>query len=545
MSDDDTENGSDDMPSEPEPAAPAGGSGDILEDMFDLTGNKTDMNTELMAGLTSFLATCYIIFVNPGILGEAFANYGIDNNNALVTATILVSAFSSIAMGVYAKNPIVLAPGMGLNAFFTYTVTAPWGMGIHPYVALGAVFWSGVIFILLSVFNIRTEIMRAIPVQLRYGVAVGIGLFLALLGFADHSNFIQHTPDVLGGVPIVVLGNMFPDDGTLLERILHVDHGMLVFVFGLLTTGALVARKQTGALVIGIFATTFFASLFGRFGIAGPVMVEMPTDIVAAPDFSLLAAIFMNQDYTWVPHCVGAAGADLAACEAAGGTWSEMLDFTDPTNPVGAGSVEMDVGMPLIESLKFAVLPAMFAFLFTDMFDSISTFVGVSEVGGLNDENGEPRNIKEALIVDGASTTISGLLGSSPGTSYIESAAGIEAGGRSGLTAAFAGLLFIPFLFLSPVIGMVPLAASAPILVLIGLFMCKPIAKIEWGNFENAFPAFMAMILVPLTFSITQGIIWGFLSWSAIKICVGKFDQITIPLWCINVFSLLALLYAD
>ena len=513
MSDDDTENSSDDMPSEPEPAPATGGGDDMLEDMFDLTGNKTNMNTELMAGLTSFLATCYIIFVNPGILGEAFANYGIENTNALVTATILVSAFSSIAMGIYAKNPIVLAPGMGLNAFFTYTVTAPWGMGIHPYVALGAVFWSGVIFVLLSVFEIRTEIMRAIPVQLRYGVAVGIGLFLALLGFADHSNFIQHTPDALGGVPIVVLGNMFPDDGTLLERILHVDHGMLVFVFGLLTTGALVARKQTGALVIGIFATTFFASLFGRFGIAGPVMVDMPNEIIASPDFSLLAAIFVNQDYSYV-------------------------------NADGV-NVSVTVGLPIVESLKFAVLPAMFAFLFTDMFDSISTFVGVSEVGGLNDENGEPRNIKEALIVDGASTTISGLFGTSPGTSYIESAAGIEAGGRSGLTAAFAGLLFIPFLFLSPVIGMVPLSASAPILVLIGLFMCKPIAKIEWGNFENAFPAFMAMILVPLTFSITQGIIWGFLSWSAIKICVGKFDQITIPLWCINVFSLLALLYAD
>jgi len=514
MSDDDTENNDSDTPTEEAPIASGGGGAeDMLEDMFDLTGNKTNMNTELMAGLTSFLATCYIIFVNPAILGEAFANYGIENINALVTATILVSAFSSIAMGIYAKNPIVLAPGMGLNAFFTYTVTAPWGMGIHPYVALGAVFWSGVIFVLLSVFEIRTEIMRAIPVQLRYGVAVGIGLFLALLGFADHSNFIQHTPDDVGGVPIVVLGNMFPDDGTIIERLLHVDHGMLVFVFGLMTTAALVARKQTGALVIGIFATTFFASLFGRFGFAGPVMVTMPNEIIAAPDFSLLAAIFVNQDYSYV----NADGIETS----------------------------VTVGLPIVESLKFAVLPAMFAFLFTDMFDSISTFVGVSEVGGLNDENGEPRNIKEALIVDGASTTISGLFGTSPGTSYIESAAGIEAGGRSGLTAAFAGLLFIPFLFLSPVIGMVPLAASAPILVLIGLFMCKPIAKIEWGNFENAFPAFMAMILVPLTFSITQGIIWGFLSWSAIKICVGKFDQITIPLWCINVFSLLALLYAD
>ena len=187
----------------------------------------------------------------------------------------------------------------------------------------------------------------------------------------------------------------------------------------------------------------------------------------------------------------------------------------------------------------------MFAFLFTDMFDSISTFVGVSEVGGLNDENGDPRNIKESLIVDGGATAVAGLFGSSSGTSYIESAAGIEAGGRSGLTAAFAGLLFIPFMFLSPVINMVPLAASAPILVMIGLFMCKPIAKIEWDNFENAFPAFMAMILTPLTFSITQGIIWGFLSWSAIKIFVCKVDQITIPLWCINVFSILALIFAD
>ncbi len=512
MSDDDTENGSDDITSEPEPAPSGGGPDDMLEDMFDLTGNKTDMNIELMAGLTTFLATAYIIFVNPQILGEAFANYGIENNNALVTATVLVSAFSSIAMGVYARNPIVLAPGMGLNAFFTYTVTAPWGMGIHPYIALGAVFWSGVIFILLSVFNIRTEIMRAIPVQLRYGVAVGIGLFLALLGFADHSNFIQHTPDVLGGVPIVVLGNMFPDDGTIVERLLGYNQPMIVFIVGLMFTGALVARKQAGALIIGIFATTAFAFMYGRV-LGGDIMVTVPDKIVAMPDFSLLAAIFMNQDYSYI---------DADGIE-----------------------ISVTVGLPIVESLKFAVLPAMFAFLFTDMFDSISTFVGVSEVGGLNDENGEPRNIKESLIVDGVSTTISGLLGSSPGTSYIESAAGIEAGGRSGLTAAFAGLLFIPFLFLAPAIGMVPLVASAPILVIIGLFMCKPIAKIDWGNFETAFPAFMAMILIPLTFSITQGIIWGFLTWTAVKIFVGKFDQISIPLWCISVFSILALLYAD
>ena len=533
MSDDDTENGSDDMPSEPDPAPAAGGGDDMLEDMFDLTGNKTDMNTELMAGLTSFLATAYIIFVNPAILGEGFAYHGItDAGNSLVTATVFVSAFSSIAMGVYAKNPIVLAPGMGLNAFFTYTVTAPWGMNVHPYIALGAVFWSGVIFILLSVFNIRTEIVKAIPTQLRYGVAIGIGLFLALLGFADHASF------VVGKDPfstILALGNMFPDDGSLVDRLLGYNQPMMVFIFGLMFTGALIGRKVPGALSIGILATTAYAFMYGRV-LGGAEMVAVPENMFESPDFTLVAAIFSEQvvpAMSWA--CSDAALATEEACLAVeGNTWTE-----------GYNGAETTLGMPLVESLKFAVLPAMFAFLFTDMFDSISTFVGVSEVGGLNDENGDPRNIKESLIVDGGSTAIAGLFGSSSGTSYIESAAGIEAGGRSGLTAAFAGVLFIPFLFLAPMIQMVPLAASAPILVLIGLFMCKPIAKIDWNDFETAFPAFMAMMLIPFTYSITQGIIWGFLTWTAIKIFVGKADQISIPLWAINVFSILALIYAD
>jgi len=508
MSDDDTENNGSDTPTEEAPmASGGGGADDMLEDMFDLSGNKTNVNTELTAGLASFLATAYIIFVNPAILGEAFGFHGMsDKGNALVTATVFVSAFSSIAMGIYAKNPIILAPGMGLNAFFAYTVCAPWGMNINPYIALGAIFWSGVIFILLSVFNIRTEIVKAIPTELRYGVAIGIGLFLALLGFADHTDFV-----VGDAGTILSLGNMFPDDGTLTERLLAYDQSMMVFLFGLILTAGLISRKVTGALSIGILGTTAYAFMYGRV-LGGAEMVTVPDSMYEAPDFSLVFAIFSNQDYTYA------------------------VDGVDTS---------VTVGVPIVESLKFAVLPAMFAFLFTDMFDSISTFVGVSEVGNLNDEDGEPRNIKESLIVDGGSTAIAGLFGSSSGTSYIESAAGIEAGGRSGLTAAFAGLLFIPFLFLAPAIQMVPLAASAPILVLIGLFMCKPIAKIDWNNFETAFPAFMAMMLIPFTYSITQGIIWGFLSWTAIKVCMGKFDQISIPLWAINVFSVLALIYAD
>jgi len=198
--------------------------------------------------------------------------------------------------------------------------------------------------------------------------------------------------------------------------------------------------------------------------------------------------------------------------------------------------------LDLMGALKFAMIPVVFAFLFTDMFDSISTFVGVAEAGDLKGEDGEPRNIKESLIVDGFSTTISGLFGTSSGTSYIESATGIEEGGRSGLTAVVAGLLFIPFMFLSPMLSIIPAIATAPALVLVGVFMMKPVRKIAWSEMDNAIPAFIAMLLIPLTFSITQGIIWGFLSWTFIKVIHGKSNEVTTMLWGIDVFAVLALL---
>jgi len=192
--------------------------------------------------------------------------------------------------------------------------------------------------------------------------------------------------------------------------------------------------------------------------------------------------------------------------------------------------------------MKFAMIPVIFAFLFTDMFDSISTFVGVAEAGNLKSEDGEPRNIKESLIVDGFSTTISGLVGTSSGTSYIESATGIEEGGRTGLTALVAGLLFLPFMFLSPLLSVIPSIATAPALVLVGVFMMKPVRKISWSEMDNAIPAFIAMLLIPLTFSITQGIIWGFLSWTLIKVIHGKPDEVSPMLWAIDVFAVLALM---
>ncbi len=437
-----------------------------MSDYFKLKQAGSTVKAEVIGGLTTFLATMYIIVVNPAIISETGMPF-----SGVLTATILVSAFSSIAMGLYANNPIVLAPGMGLNAFFTYAVVL--GMGVKWETALGAVFWSGIVFILLSVFNVRTAIVKAIPKQLRYAIATGIGLFIATIGFIN-AKFIVANP-----ATIVGLGEL--------------NSITITFVIGLAITAILVVRRLPGALILGIAITTIMAIPIGRFwGDASAINFGTSTlvtwkGLFAAPDFSVMF----------------------------------KLDF--------------------IGSLKLAMWPVIFAFLFTDMFDSLSTFIGVAEAANLVDENGEPHNIKESLIVDGVSTTISGLFGTSSGTSYIESATGIEEGGRTGLTAVVAGLLFLPFIFFSPLLSIVPSIATAPALVLVGVFMMKPVAKINWGQLDDAIPALLALILIPLTYSITQGIVWGFLSWTAIKLLTGKKQDISIMLIIIDAFAILAL----
>lgn len=420
---------------------------------------KTDLRTEILAGTATFLTAMYIIVVNPSILQNAGMPF-----NAVLTATILVSAFSSIFMGLYAKNPIMLAPGMGLNAFFAYSVVL--GMGIPWATALGAVFWSGIIFLLLSVFNIRTFIVQAIPKPIRFGVAAGIGLFISLIGFTN-------------------AGFVVPNEATIVGRG-ALNPAVLTFIIGLALTSVLLAFRIKGALIIGIVFTTILAIPVGRFWGVRPVVSWQ--GIWALPDFSLIG----------------------------------RLDF--------------------IGSLQLAMFPVIFAFLFTDMFDSLSTFVGVAEAGDLKEADGEPRNIKESLIVDAFSTTISGLLGSSPGTSYIESAVGIAEGGRTGTTAIVTGILFLPFMFLSPLLSTVPAIATAPALVLVGVFMMKPVRRIKWDMYEEAIPAFLAMVLIPLTYSITQGIIWGFLSWTVLQAFRGKWRELSPMLWVIDGFSILALM---
>ena len=438
----------------------------MLEKYFSFTANKTSAKTEVIAGITTFLASMYIIVVNPSVLSQSGMPF-----NGVLTATIIVSAFCSIMMGIYANNPLLVAPGMGLNAFFTFTVVL--GMGVRWETALGAVFWAGIVFIILSVFNIRTYIVRAIPRQIRYAVAAGIGLFIALIGFVN--------------------GHLVVANPSTLVAIAKLDAVTITFVIGLFITALLVVKNIKGGLIIGIILTTILAIPVGRwYGNASILNNGIPTlvtwkGLFAAPDFSLIFQL------------------DIAG------------------------------------SLKFALWPVIFAFLFTDMFDSLSTFVGVAEAANLIDENNEPRNIKESLITDAFATTIAGLVGSSPGTAYIESATGIEEGGRTGLTAVVAGLLFIPFIFISPLLSVVPSIATSPALIIVGVFMIKPVLKINWSKFDDAIPAFIALALIPFTYSITQGIIWGFLSWTVIKLITGKKEEVNLMLIGIDIFAILAL----
>lgn len=437
-----------------------------MKDYFNFESHQTNFRTEVIAGITSFLATMYIIVVNPAILSNTGMPF-----SGILTATVIVSAFSSIAMGLYAKNPIVIAPGMGINAFFTFSVVI--GMGVKWEVALGTVFWSGIVFILLSVFNVRAQILNAIPRQLRFALSGGLGLFLAFIGFTE-AKFIVANPSTL-----ISIAEMNPV--------------VVTFLVGLIITSILVVKRIKGALIIGIVITTLMAIPIGRiYGDASAINFGVSTlvtwkGIFSAPDFSLLF----------------------------------KLD--------------------LLNSLQFALWPVIFAFLFTDMFDSISTFIGVAEAADLVDEAGEPRRVKESLIVDAFSTTISGLFGTSAGTAYLESAAGVEEGGRTGLTAIVAGLLFLPFMFISPLLSIIPSIATAPALILVGVFMMKPITKINWIKYDDAIPCFLGMILIPLTYSITQGIIWGFLSWTIIKIAIGKRKEVSVMLIIIDLFAILAL----
>lgn len=417
---------------------------------------------EIMAGCTTFLAMMYIIIVNPTLLHQAGLPY-----QGVLTATVIVASLGSILMGVLADNPVAIAPTMGMNTFFTYTVVMQ--MHVTWQVALGTVFWAGVLFVALTAFNFRTWILKAIPMQLRFAVAAGIGLFISVIGFRT-AGFI-----VFNKATLTSIGNFHPS--------------LVVFLIGLVVTATLIAWRFRGALILGIIITTILLIPVGRF-ISGSVPLVTWHGVFAWPDFST----FMQ--------------------------------------------------MNLTESFTLALLPVSFTFLFTTLFDGLSTLIGVSEAGGLLDKHGVPRNIKQALFSDALASVVAGMMGSSSAGAYVESAAGIKEGGKTGWTAIVVGVLFLPFLFLAPLTSVIPPIATAPVLVLIGVFMVTSLGKINWQQFDDAFPAFVTVSVIPLANSITLGIIWGLLAWSVIKILIGQFRKVGLTLIIVDIIAVF-LLYIE
>jgi len=398
------------------------------------------LRTEAIAGITTFFTMAYIVVVNPTILstpGTGMAFSGV------LTATVLVCFVMTLLMGLYAKLPFAVAPGMGINAFFTFTIILT--QKVWWQTALGIIFWAGVLFLLISVTPLRETIAKAIPSELRIATATGIGIFITFIGLKN-AGFIISDP-----VTFVKLGTL--------------GKPAILSMLGLIVTVLLLIRRSALAYLAGIIIVTLVAFLAGQ--------IKAPPSLFSPPDFH---TVFLKLD--------------------------------------------------IFGALKLSLLPAIIGILFTDLFDSISTFIGVAHAANMLDENGNPRNLRQGLVVDSLATFGAGLAGTSSGTAYIESIAGIESGGRTGMTSVFTALCFLPCFFLAPLAGMVPVYATAPVLILVGAAMFKSVHNIDFRKIEEGLPAFLTIILIPLTFSITQGILWGFISHVGLYLVVGRRKEI-------------------
>lgn len=439
--------------------------GGTIDRLFEVTRSGSTIRTEVIAALTTFLAASYVIVVNPSILQNAGIPF-----SAGVTATVLVSLIGSCAMGLYARSPILVAPGMGINALFAYTMVM--GANVPLEIALGCVFWAGVLFTILAILNLRTAVIDAIPKDLRYGIACGIGLFIALIGF-ENAKFIVANPDT-----IVALTPFTPIT--------------LTFIAGFIITAALVVRRIPGAMMAGMVITTILAFPIGRWWGDGSAFAAGTPDVHTLVNWS---GLFAAPDFSFV------------------------------------GKID------LIGALQFAYIPFIFVFLFTNFVEALSTFLGLAEAANLKDENGMPRNVRESMHVDAVAALISAPLGTSPATVYLESGAGIAQGGRTGLVAFIAGICFLPFLFLSPLLSLVPAIATAPVLILTGLFMSEPMGRINWESMEDAIPAFLAIVLIPLTFSITLGLSLAIIGFVVMKLVLGKAREVRPVMWFVAVLA--------
>ena len=420
----------------------------FLNNFFQLDLNNTDVKSEIIAGFTTFLTMAYIIFVNPQIMEAS----GMDKG-AIFVGTCLAAAIACLIMGVFANWPIGLAPGMGLNAFFTYTVVGE--MGYSWEIALGAVFIAGILFFVMSVTNLRGWMIASIPMNLRIAMGAGVGLFIGIIGLKS------------GGIIIT-------NDATLLALGDFTNIETLLAATGFLIISALSIRKIPGAIIIGILIVTLIAIFADLIQFKG--VISTPPNI---------APTFMKLD--------------------------------------------------ILGALNLGMLTVIMSFLFVNLFDTTGTLVGVATRANLLDENGEAESLDKALKADSGASIFGTFFGCSPVTSYVESSAGVEAGGRTGLTAVVVGILFILAMFLSPLASIIPAYATAGALVYVAILMLGGMEKLNWSHVTELLPALIILIMIPLTFSIADGIALGFLSYVVLKITNGEIKSITYAAWFLTI----------
>lgn len=432
----------------------------MLEKFFKLSENKTDVKTEVMAGVTTFMTMAYILAVNPSILSAS----GMDANAVLI-ATALASFAGTLLMALLANYPFALAPGMGLNAYFAYTVVL--GMGYSWQIALLAVFVEGIIFIILSLTNVREAIFNAIPMTLKSAVSVGIGLFIAFIG-------LQNSKLVVNNDSTLVAFQTFKG-----ELFNSVGIGALLTIIGVIITAMLLIKNVKGGILFGIIITWVLG-----------VICELTGIYIPNPDAGM---------YSVIPS--GIVSFDFSAL---GNTFGQVFkaDFSG------------------VRIFDFIVI--MFSFLFVDLFDTLGTLIGVSSKADMLDKDGKLPRIKGALLADAIATSVGAVLGTSTTTTYVESASGVTEGGRTGLTAIVTGLLFLLAVIFSPLFLAIPSFATAPALIIVGFYMMGSVAKIDFEDMTDAIPAFLCILAMPLLYSISEGISFGVISWTVINLISGK-----------------------
>ena len=432
---------------------------DVLERLFKLQEKNTSVKTEILAGVTTFIALAYILFINPNILADA----GIPKE-AASAATIWIAALSSMAMGIFANYPVAMAPSMGLNAFFAYYVVGV--LHLSWQIALGAVFFSGLLFLMLTMGGIRQAIINSVPASLRDAISIGIGLFIAFIG--------------LKGMGVIIAD---PETYIALGHVM--EPTTLLALFGFFLTAALMVRGIRGAILLGIIATTLLSMLTG---------------------------------YSPLPHGI-----------------QDIMSFQLPS--MGETFLQMDI----IGAWNYGILSIIFTFTVVELFNNMGTLIGLTSKAGLIHANGEIENIDKALTVDALGTIFSAVFGTSAASSYLESAAGIAAGGKTGLMAVTVGVLFLVALFFAPLIGLVPGMATAPALVIVGGIMMEDIIRIDFSDLTEGLTAFFTIIMMPLTSSIANGFAFGFISYALMKSAAGRAREVDKIMWCVSLAFLVNL----